>query len=60
MQGTITAGTEVVASTLERAAVVELMAPSERLVGQPPLYQPKAVIVLVSPGKPVDDEDDDD
>ena len=60
MQETITAGTEVVASTSERAAVAELMAPSERLVGQPPLYQPKAVIILVSPGKPVDDEDDDD
>ena len=60
MQETITAGTEVVASTLERAAVVELMAPSERLVGQPPLHQPKALLGILSPGKPVDDEDDDD
>jgi len=51
----------LVASASERAAVAELMTPSERLVARPPLYIPKAAgfllaLLLLSPGEPDDDE----
>jgi hypothetical protein len=60
MHATITAGREAVASIDEQAAVAELMAPSESLVGRPPLYRPRAIaLVLLSPGEPVDEPDDD-
>jgi hypothetical protein len=52
-----------VASAHEKAAVAELMAPSESLVGRPPLYLPRSggcgVLLLglaLSPSEPDDDE----
>lgn len=49
----------LVASASERAAVAELMAPSESLVGRPPLYIPRAAgvllaLLLLSPSEPAD------
>ena len=56
-------GGGLVASVRERDAVAELMTPSERLVGRPPRYLPKAAGVLIaglllvlSPSEPDDDE----
>lgn len=51
----------LVASMPEQAAVAELMAPSESLVGRPPLYIPRAAgvllaLLLLSPSEPDDDE----
>jgi hypothetical protein len=50
-----------VASAQEKAAVAELMAPSESLVGRPPLYLPRSggcgvLALLLSPSEPDDDE----
>jgi hypothetical protein len=53
-------GTGSVASDQERAAVTELMEPSERLVADPPLYSPPTscfFLLLISPPEPVDDPD---
>lgn len=52
----------LVASAPEQAAVAELMAPSESLVGRPPLYLPRAggcllLGLLLSPSEPADDEE---
>jgi hypothetical protein len=55
----------LVASAPEQAAVAELMAPSESLVGRPPLYMPRAagallllgLLLLSSPSDPADDEE---
>jgi hypothetical protein len=52
----------LVASAPEQAAVAELMAPSESLVGRPPLCVPRAAglvlaLLLASPNEPADDED---
>jgi hypothetical protein len=58
---TSTVGTGLVASDQELAAVAELMEPSERLVADPPLYNPPAsfaFLLLASPTEPTDDPDD--
>ncbi|HEX5347713.1 MAG: hypothetical protein ACRDQV_03000 [Pseudonocardiaceae bacterium] len=54
----------LVASAPEQAAVAELMAPSESMVGRPPLYVPRGEAcllllgaLLASPSEPPDDED---
>ena len=52
----------LVASAPEQAAVAELMAPLESLVGRPPLYLPRAagcflLLGLLSPSEPADDEE---
>lgn len=53
---------EMTPSAEEQAMVAELMAPSERLVGDPPLYKAMGsgilVEVILSPREPVDDPDD--
>jgi hypothetical protein len=58
-------GVELVASPQEQAAVAELIAPSESLVGRPPLYLPRAAgvlallgVLLLSPTEPADEPDD--
>jgi hypothetical protein len=55
-------GAGLVASAQEQAVVAELMEPSERLVGDPPLCEPRAdpgqMLLLVSPGEPDDESDD--
>jgi len=54
-------GGGLVASAQEQAVVAELMAPSERPVGDPPLFSPTAepnLHLLISPTDPVDDPDD--
>lgn len=61
-QATRAVGGGLVASMSEQAAVVELMAPSESLVGRPPLYTPRAAgvllaLLLASPGEPADDDE---
>lgn len=52
------------ASAPEQAAVAELMAPSESMLGRPPLYVPRGEAcllllgaLLASPSEPPDDED---
>ncbi|MGH3751474.1 MAG: hypothetical protein ACRDRP_02060 [Pseudonocardiaceae bacterium] len=54
----------LVATAPEQAAVAELMAPSESMVGRPPLFIPRAGATLLllgallaSPTEPADDED---
>ncbi len=56
------AGGGLVASVAERAAVAELMTPSESLVGRPPRYLPRSAAwgvlllgLLISPSEPDDD-----
>ena len=57
------AGGGLVASVAERAAVAELMTPSESLVGRPPRYLPRSagalllgLLIALSPNEPDDDE----
>lgn len=56
------AGGGLVASVSERAAVAELMTPSESLVGRPSRYFPRSTLatllltLLISPAEPDDDE----
>jgi hypothetical protein len=56
----------LVATAEEQAAVAELMAPPERLVGRPPLHVPRAAglllllgLALLSPTEPADEPDND-
>jgi hypothetical protein len=65
-QATSPVDVELVATTQEQAAVAELMAPPERLVGRPLLHVPRAAGLLLllgalalSPTEPADEPDDD-
>jgi hypothetical protein len=56
-------GGGLIASVAERAAVAELMTPSESLVGRPPRYLPRSagalllgLLLALSPDEPDDDE----